>query len=220
MSDSVDKGSSPLTRGKLAQLVHSVVRVRLIPAHAGKTSVVTGPSPPGAAHPRSRGENGSQESRDRRRRGSSPLTRGKLYLLSLDFNTPRLIPAHAGKTQTVYKQISQWSAHPRSRGENLAGRRATSPDLGSSPLTRGKPSLAEVLPQDARLIPAHAGKTYGRVHRGPVAPAHPRSRGENTRADARYLHGRGSSPLTRGKPRVGGRRRESIRLIPAHAGKT
>ena len=180
MSDSVDKGSSPLTRGKLAQLVHSVVRVRLIPAHAGKTSVVTGPSPPGAAHPRSRGENGSQESRDRRRRGSSPLTRGKLYLLSLDFNTPRLIPAHAGKTQTVYKQISQWSAHPRSRGENLAGRRATSPDLGSSPLTRGKPSLAEVLPQDARLIPAHAGKTLTDSRSSVLSSAHPRSRGENS----------------------------------------
>ena len=179
MSDSVDKGSSPLTRGKLAQLVHSVVRVRLIPAHAGKTSVVTGPSPPGAAHPRSRGENGSQESRDRRRRGSSPLTRGKLYLLSLDFNTPRLIPAHAGKTQTVYKQISQWSAHPRSRGENADGVQADQPVVGSSPLTRGKLGGKKGDVPRPGLIPAHAGKTQPCRSASTRRAAHPRSRGEN-----------------------------------------
>ena len=51
-------GSSPLTRGK-----HQTDRVRihsrgLIPAHAGKTQQWPQPSASGAAHPRSRGENG------------------------------------------------------------------------------------------------------------------------------------------------------------------
>ena len=50
--------------------------------------------------------------------------------------------------------------------------------------------------------------------------AHPRSRGENDRAGRRRRCERGSSPLTRGKPR----RRQPVPdrrgLIPAHAGKT
>ena len=50
--------------------------------------------------------------------------------------------------------------------------------------------------------------------------AHPRSRGENGEgAWAQGLFG-GSSPLTRGKPRMGPREVAPVRLIPAHAGKT
>ena len=91
---------------------------------------------------------------------------------------------------------------------------------GSSPLTRGKPRPRAATACRSGLIPAHAGKTKP-SHRltGPPT-AHPRSRGENyTRTRTSYI-GRGSSPLTRGKPdyphgitRVPG-------LIPAHAGKT
>ena len=50
-------GSSPLTRGKLAQQPRRHVNQGLIPAHAGKTPR---PAPRGVwawAHPRSRGEN-------------------------------------------------------------------------------------------------------------------------------------------------------------------
>ena len=73
-------GSSPLTRGKLC-LGHDTVNVpRLIPAHAGKTSMVFLPSPVGAAHPRSRGENDEEDPAYAVREGSSPLTRGKHFL--------------------------------------------------------------------------------------------------------------------------------------------
>ena len=50
-------GSSPLTRGKLWRPRLMCQVIRLIPAHAGKTS--TGPprGVTGWAHPRSRGEN-------------------------------------------------------------------------------------------------------------------------------------------------------------------
>ena len=50
-------GSSPLTRGKLAQAKSTAEAMRLIPAHAGKTMTSTAPSRAGPAHPRSRGEN-------------------------------------------------------------------------------------------------------------------------------------------------------------------
>ena len=70
--------------------------------------------------------------------GSSPLTRGKRAGLPPLISTPRLIPAHAGKTQIYDLGYYRERAHPRSRGENQAGRRSGRLQLGSSPLTRGK----------------------------------------------------------------------------------
>ena len=52
-------GSSPLTRGKRARWRLGLLFVRLIPAHAGKTSPGQGRPRWCAAHPRSRGENTS-----------------------------------------------------------------------------------------------------------------------------------------------------------------
>ena len=54
---SAEEGSSPLTRGKLADALEHLAVGGLIPAHAGKTATTsTGPRPR-SAHPRSRGEN-------------------------------------------------------------------------------------------------------------------------------------------------------------------
>ena len=50
--------------------------------------------------------------------------------------------------------------------------------------------------------------------------AHPRSRGENSEGGTHARVLGGSSPLTRGKPRLNADRRAGGRLIPAHAGKT
>ena len=70
-------GSSPLTRGKHGDAAALAIRLRLIPAHAGKT-VDSGPLDGLArAHPRSRGENAWRLITSHGRGGSSPLTRGK-----------------------------------------------------------------------------------------------------------------------------------------------
>ena len=91
---------------------------------------------------------------------------------------------------------------------------------GSSPLTRGKPNRASAAANVFGLIPAHAGKTWGRSMVAPLAWAHPRSRGENPPASTVQEHLAGSSPLTRGKPYRPLSIRPPRRLIPAHAGKT
>ena len=132
----------------------------------------------------------------------------------------RLIPAHAGKTGGIVFAWNFAAAHPRSRGENLRPAVAAPTRRGSSPLTRGKRDPAVQRRRTVRLIPAHAGKTRQTPEEWGDAAAHPRSRGENTKSPSRYHWYQGSSPLTRGKPRVGRRRREGVRLIPAHAGKT
>ena len=132
----------------------------------------------------------------------------------------RLIPAHAGKTETGGEAYIPLAAHPRSRGENTRTTTRQSPPSGSSPLTRGKRIFAPGLRVRVGLIPAHAGKTCRPLTLRSALGAHPRSRGENLIPTVMQLAGAGSSPLTRGKhPRlakVGG----LCRLIPAHAGKT
>ena len=113
------------------------------------------------------------------RGGSSPLTRGKP------------LRWRAGGRLA--------EAHPRSRGENDDQRRMVEHLAGSSPLTRGKPIKTLALREVSRLIPAHAGKTWtGSLWTSPSA-AHPRSRGENRRAQTAIRRPGGSSPLTRGK---------------------
>ena len=132
---------------------------RLIPAHAGKTTVDEAWAFDAEAHPRSRGENLTVRGRCPLSRGSSPLTRGKLWVRSFLARSRGLIPAHAGKTSYNSPAYVIPEAHPRSRGENKRRDHCLSYSSGSSPLTRGKPALPVPLRNVSRLIPAHAGKT-------------------------------------------------------------
>ena len=116
--------------------------------------------------------------------------------------------------------VSRLRAHPRSRGENRSSTRPLTHFPGSSPLTRGKPSVVRRERSRSGLIPAHAGKTMRPPARSYGRTAHPRSRGENWFADAAKGVADGSSPLTRGKRRAQQLIGDSQRLIPAHAGKT
>ena len=213
-------GSSPLTRGKRVGAISAHVAHRLIPAHAGKTWALAPSTQPAPAHPRSRGENASRAVAARAVMGSSPLTRGKLGLLWLQLTRGGLIPAHAGKTSVSTRTLTLRTAHPRSRGENVAAACHSRRRTGSSPLTRGKLYTPDPNACGRRLIPAHAGKTASCTGPPGRSWAHPRSRGENSHAKMMPPREPGSSPLTRGK-RVG---RQSVivsvRLIPAHAGKT
>ena len=111
-------------------------------------------------------------------------------------------------------------AHPRSRGENEGITGTTPRWWGSSPLTRGKRMPVCVSDNRFRLIPAHAGKTDWSKLSVLAFPAHPRSRGENAKPAGVDLSAAGSSPLTRGKLASVVRVSPTLRLIPAHAGKT
>ena len=172
------------------------------------------------AHPRSRGENGCLHRLGNSPTGSSPLTRGKLFIFRLSFCCFGLIPAHAGKTLMGYRPSMRPWAHPRSRGENFFAEPLAKTGAGSSPLTRGK--LMWGMPDFFRhgLIPAHAGKTPIHTRAYAYTRAHPRSRGENIDRSIISWNSSGSSPLTRGK--LGGclTSQHVDRLIPAHAGKT
>ena len=220
MPDHAYPGSSPLTRGKLGCPLRTDQGQRLIPAHAGKTTRLTARPPAPSAHPRSRGENLVAAVDTMPLTGSSPLTRGKRGFEDSGHRQIRLIPAHAGKTARVVEQQPPEAAHPRSRGENWKLIVLAPPQVGSSPLTRGK--LVHFFGGNLLigLIPAHAGKTGGLHPRGPGEEAHPRSRGENDVRRHCDVPASGSSPLTRGKLSPWPLPSSLVRLIPAHAGKT
>ena len=172
-------GSSPLTRGKLSRRQECTRMTRLIPAHAGKTSAFAPLLPQIAAHPRSRGENRRIKRVVIGVLGSSPLTRGKRAACQDQRSVFGLIPAHAGKTTSIWVHGAVMSAHPRSRGENSSRLTFPSETIGSSPLTRGKRRCSYRGGESHGLIPAHAGKTHCLHPCSPTGTAHPRSRGEN-----------------------------------------
>ena len=172
---------------------------RLIPAHAGKTENGGKAWNKATAHPRSRGENVELSRVPIRDYGSSPLTRGKPNAKIPNATIRGLIPAHAGKTQWRATCPRRFSAHPRSRGENLVDGIADHDPDGSSPLTRGKPPSSRAMALISGLIPAHAGKTMTTGMPFEAGRAHPRSRGENARGLRGSCVLAGSSPLTRGK---------------------
>ena len=172
------------------------------------------------AHPRSRGENDASQVTQTTGPGSSPLTRGKPRPSRPLLRPCGLIPAHAGKTRPELRRPTGSRAHPRSRGENGASPSSATSGEGSSPLTRGKLPHAPSIVLVEGLIPAHAGKTPSGGPGSLSTTAHPRSRGENTRANRRVSANLGSSPLTRGKLRVMQDIFDLLGLIPAHAGKT
>ena len=172
-------GSSPLTRGKQSpsRLFRKIGG--LIPAHAGKTPILTRQTCKARAHPRSRGENTPMRSSDSRTGGSSPLTRGKPSAATFLSSGFGLIPAHAGKTHDRHGVLACEGAHPRSRGENSCDGLIVNRETGSSPLTRGKHPRRTRPAGNPRLIPAHAGKTDNHGGISTRGGAHPRSRGEN-----------------------------------------
>ena len=213
-------GSSPRMRGK-----HRVHRVRgrgirIIPAHAGQTTVIGTKAHPFADHPRACGANLASRRFHHGLSGSSPRMRGKPARGLSRKGRPRIIPAHAGQTTWRSCAASNPADHPRACGANFQALPGKIGGFGSSPRMRGKLLAPHVERLTGRIIPAHAGQTPARSRRCRPWPDHPRACGANAGNGMNSDIAAGSSPRMRGKP---GRNRQGIRcqrIIPAHAGQT
>ncbi len=177
-------------------------------------------NPAGWAHPRSRGEHGSNDTCTCRRWGSSPLARGAPPTREPEWSSERLIPARAGSTTPASPSSAPRRAHPRSRGEHMIARIGAGTRRGSSPLARGAPSPVRAVHPSPRLIPARAGSTAPEDGVIVYIAAHPRSRGEHDDDGVTFQGVPGSSPLARGALEVGRCAAGVDRLIPARAGST
>ena len=193
---------------------------RIIPAHAGQTTIFSFNSARWSDHPRACGANGVWGVFNIRGHGSSPRMRGKPAVIYPRLGARRIIPAHAGQTEKSHQK--QWFApdHPRACGANSASNEAAMTRFGSSPRMRGKRMVAGIWQTGRRIIPAHAGQTPPSTTRDTCRPDHPRACGANLFDSSSSTHAVGSSPRMRGKQ--GRVRADPIRrrIIPAHAGQT
>ena len=94
-------GSSPRMRGKLARSPITAVRRRIIPAHAGQTSMKYSWPFPVTDHPRACGANLPPSTASVTLCGSSPRMRGKQLTGEVFTFLVRIIPAHAGQTENM-----------------------------------------------------------------------------------------------------------------------
>ena len=132
----------------------------------------------------------------------------------------RIIPAHAGQTNRSATWTWARPDHPRTCGANGYGVVEHAPPIGSSPHMRGKPRQPKNSRQKHRIIPAHAGQTYGfLVPLGPDSD-HPRTCGANCHISVVMNGSNGSSPHMRGKLIMHRLYIVLRRIIPAHAGQT
>ena len=155
----VGAGSSPRGRGKRqVERRHEGV-AGLIPARAGKTDMLMRYLGRQRAHPRAGGENAISIGAGIAFVGSSPRGRGKPYGLPARDRRRRLIPARAGKTAIKRSRSAMRAAHPRAGGENSSSASPRTKKSGSSPRGRGKLRRHPRRKDQARLIPARAGKT-------------------------------------------------------------
>ena len=213
-------GSSPRMRGKRRPRPCPRTPVRIIPAHAGQTSGSRWGLDGNADHPRACGANAPVHVAARDPAGSSPRMRGKPVRSRRLRARRRIIPAHAGQTNSVPAKRSSHADHPRACGANVMVPSACMLMVGSSPRMRGKRHPPSPCNPVMRIIPAHAGQTVSNSSRTSARSDHPRACGANLGLDSILSDNDGSSPRMRGK-RAGHRLRpRPYRIIPAHAGQT
>ena len=193
-------GSSPHTRGLPPQHRASPAAPRIIPAHAGFTTLCRGHVSSMQDHPRTRGVYVGIPANGHPVRGSSPHTRGLPLTGQVGDHHAGIIPAHAGFTVNHSTTGAAASDHPRTRGVYPRKRTCDRKATGSSPHTRGLQTGLPVGDLVCRIIPAHAGFTWGGAARGGCSVDHPRTRGVYLRAVACV--------------------RRRVWIIPAHAGFT
>ena len=152
--------------------------------------------------------------------GSSPHTRGAPDRFEDDPFGGGIIPAYAGSTASSTTPTRRGRDHPRIRGEHCPVMVRTMVVSGSSPHTRGAriPSIRRCLGWG--IIPAYAGSTALRWSASGSARDHPRIRGEHGHQRRGEAGDLGSSPHTRGAPRVRHRSVGQVGIIPAYAGST
>ena len=191
-----------------------------IPAGAGETNVHPRSSVQKTDDPRWRGGDGRLRRPARRRRGRSPLARGRH---SVSFSSNPLsgtIPAGAGETGKWAATRHSQKDDPRWRGGDQGRAREAELAYGRSPLARGRPR-GWPRPGDADgTIPAGAGETMSSWSSSGRLGDDPRWRGGDRGISQVPQEGRGRSPLARGRPPSRLETARSMRTIPAGAGET
>ena len=213
-------GSPPPMRGKAVHKGLYRPTLRITPACAGKSSIVSSSVLRRRDHPRLCGEKSFTSYSSSTITGSPPPVRGKAEYNVSGNDTSWITPACAGKRSPRSPGPRAARDHPRLCGEkNQIVEGATS--ITGSPLpVRGK--VRQPLPDPAHpgITPACAGKRFAQADRMGREQDHPRLCGEKI-FSTRFLYRRsGSPPPVRGKAEPAGGPALRLRITPACAGKS
>ncbi len=152
-------GSLPPMRGTRKAVVKSVPVVRITPAYAGNTILLSCDTWLCEDHPRLRGEHLIFLLTVDSDVGSPPPTRGTLNLPTHCRFRRRITPAYAGNTIYAMESVRYGQDHPRLRGEHHFYYSSISSLIGSPPPTRGTLLCGVAKVADGRITPAYAGNT-------------------------------------------------------------
>ena len=155
----INVGSSPRMRGTHVPTIVIVGGHRIIPAHAGNSPMDARTGYQATDHPRACGELPTTPPMTLPAFGSSPRMRGTHASPRRDRGPLRIIPAHAGNSQSESKTPAFLTDHPRACGELVLTRERIERHAGSSPRMRGTHLLGFKLHLVRRIIPAHAGNS-------------------------------------------------------------
>ena len=131
-----------------------------------------------------------------------------------------ITPACAGKRLDALLVFFRCQDHPRVCGEKTLSPPFKSNHGGSPPRVRGKAllfCLSNLLP---RITPACAGKSSLTSGYIPARGDHPRVCGEKLSFGTSKINRIGSPPRVRGKDHDDDRRKSTVRITPACAGKS
>ena len=132
----------------------------------------------------------------------------------------RITPAYTGKTLSSWGTPPKAQDHPRVYGENPGGLPPLTPDTGSPPRIRGKPTDGHKPFALARITPAYTGKTAYPHLCFLLWEDHPRVYGENAPTSPSSAPATGSPPRIRGKLSGCPADMNHDRITPAYTGKT
>ena len=175
----MSRGLSPRGRGKLMAIVALLAAVWSIPAWAGETYLMLGVELALAVYPRVGGGNYVRSTLGVSSVGLSPRGRGKRQSQASPSRPTRSIPAWAGETSWIRRNLAAYRVYPRVGGGNLfefGNRRRRN---GLSPRGRGKPLQSVRQPRPRGSIPAWAGETIAMPCSGSVMSVYPRVGGGN-----------------------------------------
>ena len=174
------------------------VRMRSIPAHAGKPAGGQSASYILWVYPRACGETHGYFHGVNVGAGLSPRMRGNRYGRYTRSERARSIPTHAGKPNRLPKENNRSGVYPHACGETRYSGRLNSGARGLSPRMRGNRSFGDSFFSGSGSIPTHAGKPQVPDHRLLAMRVYPHACGETPPATVSSRLLLGLSPRMRG----------------------
>ena len=213
-------GSSPRMRGTRNHRRGGNALRGTIPAYAGNTTLALLRDVWVLNHPRVCGEHMMSLRFIPCDPGSSPRMRGTPTGVVSQTQTLGIIPAYAGNTILMVREVERERDHPRVCGEHNGEGYQRSRRQGSSPRMRGTHDGSAVFVPRHGIIPAYAGNTCAIKGGTSYDWDHPRVCGEHKRLPRTHTTRPGSSPRMRGTLQRSLDMWYFIGIIPAYAGNT